>query len=293
MTVKFAYLIIAHTEPDMLKALLRCLDDERNDIFLHIDAKSPMQYEDFQAIPRHSKITVMPRMDIQWGGSSLVRLEMDFLEAAVRQGPYDYYHLLSGQDFPLKSQDEIHAFFEARNGTEFVSIEEEKTKNPSIQWRYRYYHWLKDFYGRKKGLLGHAEDALIALQKPFVRRDRNCVYGGGHQWFSITGAFAEYAAAHRDWVKKRFRFTYCCDEIFLQTLLLQSPFKEKLNCAPDMPGCLQCARLIDWDRGGPYTFTIEDWDMLLASPAMFARKLSMASGPCRQLTEALEDRIAR
>ena len=291
--MRFAYLIIAHTEPDMLKALLRCLDDPRNDIFLHIDAKSPMQYEDFQSIPRRSKITVMPRMDIQWGGSSLIRLEMDFLEAAVRQGPYDYYHLLSGQDLPIKTQDEIHAFFEARNGTEFVSIEEEKTKKPSVQWRYRYYHWLKDFYGRKKGLLGHAEDALIALQMPFVRRDRNCVYGGGHQWFSITGTFAEYAVAHRDWVKKRFRFTYCCDEIFLQTLLLQSPYKEKLNRAPDMPGCLQCARLIDWVRGGPYTFTIEDLDMILASPAMFARKLSMASSPCRKLTEALEARITQ
>ncbi|MBR0219594.1 MAG: glycosyl transferase [Clostridia bacterium] len=291
--MKFAYLIIAHTEPDMLKALLRCLDDERNDIFLHIDAKSPMQYEDFQAILRRSKLTVMPRMDIQWGGFSLIQLEMDFLDMALKQGPYDYFHLLSGQDLPIKTQDEIHAFFEAHNGTEFVSIEEGKTKSPSVQWRYRYYHWLKEFYGRKKGLLGRAEDALIFLQKPFVRRDRNCVYGGGHQWFSITGAFAEYAAAHRAWINKRFHFTYCCDEIFLQTLLLQSPFREKLNRASDMPGCLQCARLIDWVRGGPYTFTIDDLDMILASPAMFARKLSMANSPCRKLTEALEARITQ
>ena len=282
---------MAHTEPDMLKTLLRCLDDPRNDIFLHLDAKSSLRYEDFQAIPRHSRLTAIPRMDVRWGGFSLIDLEMKLLDAAVSQGHYDYCHLLSGQDLPIKTQDAIHAFFEANSGTEFVSIEPEKTEKPAIQWRYRYYHWLKDFYGRKKGLIGRTEDALIALQKPFVRRDKNCVYGGGHEWFSITGAFAEYAAAHRAWVEKRFHYTYCCDEIFLQTLLLQSPFRDKLNLAPDLPGCLQCARLIDWTRGGPYNFTIEDLDMILASPAMFARKLSVANGPCRQLVESLESRI--
>lgn len=291
--MKFAYLIIAHTEPELLKTLLRCLDDERNDIFLHIDAKSPLRYEDFENILRHSRLTTLPRADIRWGGFTLIDLEMRLLQAAVSQGHYDYHHLLSGQDMPIKSQDEIHRFFEARNGTEFVSIEADKTKNPRVQWRYRYYHWLKDHYNKRKGVIGHAEDALIALQKPFVRRDKNCEYGGGHQWFSITGDFAEYAVAHRDWINKRFRYTYCCDEIFLQTLLLQSPFREKLNRAPELYGSLQCARLIDWDRGGPYTFTIEDWEMLMASPAMFARKVSMAKEPCRQLTEALAARITR
>ena len=51
--------------------------------------------------------------------------------------------------------------------------------------------------------------------------------------------------------------------------------------------------MIDWSRGGPYTFTIEDLDMLLASPAMFARKFSMANSPCRKLTEALEAHITQ
>lgn len=36
---KHAYLIIAHNEFDLLQKLISVLDDERNDIFIHIDKK--------------------------------------------------------------------------------------------------------------------------------------------------------------------------------------------------------------------------------------------------------------
>ena len=49
--MKHAYLIIAHNEPDVLKTLLLMLDDERNDIYLHVDARAVElfnQFKDFQ-----------------------------------------------------------------------------------------------------------------------------------------------------------------------------------------------------------------------------------------------------
>lgn len=36
-TDKHAYLIIAHNEPKVLETLLNCIDDRRNDVYLHID----------------------------------------------------------------------------------------------------------------------------------------------------------------------------------------------------------------------------------------------------------------
>ncbi len=47
--MKHAFLIIAHNEPEVLAALLRQLDDERNDIYLHIDARSTAMREQFAA----------------------------------------------------------------------------------------------------------------------------------------------------------------------------------------------------------------------------------------------------
>lgn len=49
--MKHAYLIIAHNEPDVLKTLLFMLDDERNDIYLHVDVRAVElfnQFKDFQ-----------------------------------------------------------------------------------------------------------------------------------------------------------------------------------------------------------------------------------------------------
>ena len=38
--MKHAYLIIAHNEWEILHTLLTMLDDERNDIYLHIDRRA-------------------------------------------------------------------------------------------------------------------------------------------------------------------------------------------------------------------------------------------------------------
>ena len=39
--MKHAFLILAHTEFEVLKLLVSCLDDPRNDIFIHFDRKVP------------------------------------------------------------------------------------------------------------------------------------------------------------------------------------------------------------------------------------------------------------
>ena len=49
--MKHAFLIIAHNEPGVLAALLQQLDDERNDIYLHIDARSAAMLGQFPAVP--------------------------------------------------------------------------------------------------------------------------------------------------------------------------------------------------------------------------------------------------
>ena len=42
--MKHAYLIIAHNEPNILKTLLLMLDDERNDVYLHVDARAVQRF---------------------------------------------------------------------------------------------------------------------------------------------------------------------------------------------------------------------------------------------------------
>lgn len=98
-----AYLIIAHDQFDLLESLLKCIDDERNDIYIHIDSHSKLDISRIQSVLQNSRVEFVPRIHIRWGGFDMVRCEYELLEAAFEsRHEYDYVHLLSGADLPLK-----------------------------------------------------------------------------------------------------------------------------------------------------------------------------------------------
>lgn len=65
--MKFAYLVIAHNEPKIFATLVSLLDDERNDIFVHVDKKADISQ--FQVCkPTKSKMYFVERQNVDWGG---------------------------------------------------------------------------------------------------------------------------------------------------------------------------------------------------------------------------------
>ena len=116
--MKHAYLILVHNDFEILGQLIRAIDDERNDIYIHFDRKVA-HCPDCRTL--HAGLMVLTeRIDVRWGDVSVVRAEYALFDAAYRHGGYRYYHLLSGVDMPLKSQDYIHRFFEDNDGKEFI-----------------------------------------------------------------------------------------------------------------------------------------------------------------------------
>ena len=71
--MKHAYLILAHNEFGLLQTLISCLDDERNDIFVHIDRK----VKEFPTLKvEKANLQVLEdRIDIRWGDVSMVEAE--------------------------------------------------------------------------------------------------------------------------------------------------------------------------------------------------------------------------
>ena len=57
---------------------------------------------------------------------------------------YKYYHLLSGIDLPLKTQNEVHAFFDENNGKNYIDA----CIAPVFEFRVRYYHFFRNITGR-------------------------------------------------------------------------------------------------------------------------------------------------
>lgn len=94
--------------------------DYKKCIFRNLDKKSPLPE---RLETHHAKLSILKkRVDIRWGHVSLIKAEISLFESASANGPYGYYHLLSGADLPIKSQDYIFDFFEKNAGKEFVGF---------------------------------------------------------------------------------------------------------------------------------------------------------------------------
>ncbi|WP_243680884.1 beta-1,6-N-acetylglucosaminyltransferase [Lacticaseibacillus manihotivorans] len=92
----------------------------------------------------------------------------------------------------------------------------------------------------------------------------------GSQWFSITDDFAKYVVSNSALVTRVCRVSRAPDEVFLQTLLLNSKFASKL--APQTSGNL---RYIRWGQGNsPKSLGPKDFQALQQSGKLFARKIS-------------------
>ena len=280
---KHAYLIIAHNEPEVLRTLLAMLDDVRNDIFVHIDRRARFVYESVKDYkPKHSTLVFLEHpIAVYWGDISQVQVEYMLFERAFSQGPYAYYHLLSGVDLPIKSQDYIHAFFQKNQGKEFVGFWTDAAHRRDLHRKvYRYYLFTRYFKGGNAlvhGVCALSRNLFLALQKVtcYKRNQGGLIFQKGFQWVSITQAFCAYLLSQKENVFHTFRYTLCPDEIFIQTVLWNSPFREHIyNKENALVGSM---RYIDWERGNPYVWQEKDTDELLSSPYLFARKFASAS----------------
>ncbi len=80
--MKHAFLIIAHDRPRELERLVRALDDDSHDIYVHIDKNSQHDFSSVHDMTHHSRLIFIPRMRVVWGGSSQVDVELALLHAA-------------------------------------------------------------------------------------------------------------------------------------------------------------------------------------------------------------------
>lgn len=268
--MKHAYLILAHNEFGLLQLLLDCLDDARNDIYVHIDRK-------VQRLPdlhtEKAGLHILEnRTDIRWADYSMVEAEFALFETAQKNGPYAYYHLLSGVDLPLKSQDYIHRFCEEHQGKEFIGYTLTEM-TPELSQRMQRWHLFPRHFSRSRNVYSVIRALSIRLQRILgIRRNKEVDFKKGSQWVSITQPMAEYVLSKKEWAQHTFTHTFVPDECLMQTLCWNSPFKEKLySVRSDGEGCMRC---IGWQNDELHDWSAADYGTLVASPALFARKFN-------------------
>lgn len=272
--MKHAYLIMAHNNFETLKKIIQCYDDEKNDIFIHIN-KSSKEWSPslIEGSVEKAKLHFVNRVKVGYlNYSQLDAIKSLFNEASKEF--HDYYHLLSGSDLPLKTQKEINDFFEKNKGKEFVGFESWYDKTRVHQKNY-FLKYSRDPNKYVAYVAKKTRKYLINIQK-FLGYDVMRNYGleikKGYDWFSITHNAVKYLLKKEPEFRKYFYRSFCPTEHFVQTLLYNSHFRNNIYSLTDENKGSQ--RFIDWNRGKPYVFKKEDENLLLKSPYMFGRKFS-------------------
>lgn len=285
--MRHAFLIMAHNKWDILVRLIKKLDHKDNAIYLHIDLKSELSEEDKEAIQsacRESQIIFVERTSVVWGGYSQINCELRMMEEASRSG-YDYYHMMSGIDFPIKSMQYIHDYFANGKKYEYIHFADESSVQ-DLENRYEQYHFLQEYVGRKDtGILKFIEKISLYIQRKLFKITRtdkysDLVFKVGSNWCSLTDECVKYLLSKKKDIKKIFNYSLCCDELFVQTMIFNSYLKERI--------CFHNLRSIDWQRGNPYTYVENDYDELVKSDNLFCRKVDNSITGANELINKLE-----
>jgi hypothetical protein len=277
--MKNAYLILAHTNPEQIKLLIDNLDYlQSTSFFIHIDAKSRIEKRLKILLGKGSNIFfVSERVNVFWGGFSQVEATLNLLRLAYNyyKGTSKvYFHLISGMDFPIKSNAFIYDFYEKNYGTQYIEYNELPYKgwsnNGGID-RLKYYWFMDDMDRKESHKLYLVQKELNIINKHYSVKHR---YYGGSQWWSITIDCIKYildkTVNHS--VIDMFKRTFCADEIFFHTMILKS---QKFNV------CNNNMRYIDWISGPDYPKTLDmsDINKINLSGNLFARKINSLSTP--------------
>jgi hypothetical protein len=275
---------LVHNHEAQINRLIRHLSADF-DVYVHIDKRSSLRIE------ASEHVFVCQEYKTYWASYNLVKATLCLLRKAFKKG-YDRYILISGQDLPLKSNEELKAFFKD-NHTEYLDIARMPLSGgwPNIA-RVKTYHLPYVYFGVKNLEALHFFTRVFAkllkwIAAPFPRK-LDYDFHAGSQWITLTHNCVDKMFAYMEkdrHYEERYRWTHCPDEIFFQTLLhLLDGIHIEANSR----------RYIDWETGpeSPRILRKEDYEKIMANPNnLFARKFDASKDAA--IIERVYERIAR
>lgn len=267
--MRHAYLIIAHRDFDVLKLLISSLDDERNDIYVHIDKKVKI-LPDIKA--EKSILYILPdRVDVRWGNYSQIESEYALWESAMKNGPYEFYHLISGTHLPLKSQDEIHAYFaELCEKSIFSNLVKREGDYQEVLKLHRLNVCTRTHASSKVWLSTLSQfiwKSFLALQRWMkITVNDGVQFYWANNWCSLSQEAVAYLVENKGKVHKRYRWSFCGDEWFAPTELMNSALRDEIISIPYLYNTI--------GRNNASELNESDITVLESGDYCFARKFS-------------------
>lgn len=275
--MKHAILILAHKNIGQLCRLAEYFKHDC-DVFIHIDRKQTIKSIEKERILGLKQVKfISQEYDVNWGGTSVLESEMHLLRLSIHYSDANYFHLISGQDYPTRPLEYFLDFFKRNIGKEFISY----LHLPHPNWqdntfqRLQYYYPY-DYSSKQKNPRQWVREQVRLQQKRGIKRpipdEFDHLYGSS-QWFSITRdasiALLDYTD-HSPSLYRKMWMTFAPEECYVATVLVNLMGKKNIISWNH--------RFIRWqyENGNrPANLGNEHFRYLLENEYVFARKMEL------------------
>jgi hypothetical protein len=276
--MKICYLITLYHKFDQAARLISRLAGPHSSFVIHIDrraGKEPLNYLKSR-LRSIEQVFYAPRVDSRWGSFNGALAIAQCIHTAVREvNDFDRCVLLSGQDYPISSNQDILKFFEENGRREFIEaypidISDREQIGWSPYYRFRRIHF---WIGKRRYKLPILRKGVLDLK----------MYHGS-TWWALTGEAVHYldaAIKQKRSFNRYLRTGFLVEEAYLPTLMMNSPFAARVanyNVTFDQ-----------WvPESGPHPKILEtsDFDRLMNSERLFARKFDLTK--CSRILDMLD-----
>lgn len=218
--MKIAALVMAHRSPEQLSLLLKRLQTPLWTSYVHLDGKVDRAlFSECEPLGTF----VRERAVVHWGGYSQVQASLNMLREAVLDPECTHFYLMSGQCFPVKTDDVIvRTILERGADGDFVSADSMIEPNAPIPlWRLEHFAF-NDHFPKHIARYIRATRLFMPKRAPVAKLLRGLVPYAGSSWWLLTRRTVERILKFIDsnpWYVSAFRFSHCPDECFYQTLV--------------------------------------------------------------------------
>ena len=294
--MRIVYILLAHRLPEQSVRLVRRLNTDGTTFLIHVDrtASSGIYQRIAGPLSEYANVSFLSnRYVIRKAQFGHVRAPLEAFRLIGERGlDYDYAVLLTGQDYPIKSNHEIQKALRERKGQSLIRYW--STDSPEFQNRIIYWHFFigglqlafpkADMFPRR--MLNRPWNVLAKMM-PFRRRfPQGFTPFYGSAYWCLERESVEYIdefARHHAGFVRFFRRVKYSSEAFFQTVLVNSPLKGRL--------VNDHLRFIDWSRPelGPAVLGMNDFERFMGTDRLFARKFDTTVDA--RVLDAIDERI--
>lgn len=215
--VRIAYFIMIHHKPEVFKSMFEKIYTRDQFYLIHIDKKAKQEFiEEIQLYIVHfPNVYILDSMNIVSGGFNIVQAELNAMEFLLNVSKeWDYFINLSGEDYPLKSQNIIRKFLTTNKGRNYLFYYDQKFYRPDTL----------------KRIQNHFTELAYVISSFIYKRSfmKDVIPYIGGKWFMFTRETCLFLTNNKMVMdfEDYYLHTFLPADSFFQTVLMNTSFND-------------------------------------------------------------------